>query len=70
MLLEKAMKRLEEAEVLDQPAEAVVAVVGPATRPRLVKNALSGTWQEHRIHPLMVPLPIGFWTGALGWSGP
>jgi nitrite reductase/ring-hydroxylating ferredoxin subunit/uncharacterized membrane protein len=65
VLLEKAMKRLEEAEALDQPAEAVVAVVGPATRPRLVKNALSGTWLGHRFHPLMVPLPIGFWTGAL-----
>ncbi|HEX5878351.1 MAG TPA: Rieske 2Fe-2S domain-containing protein [Actinomycetota bacterium] len=65
MLLEKAMKRLEEAEALDQPAEAVVAVVGPATRPRLVKNALSGTWLGHRFHPLMVPLPIGFWSGAL-----
>ena len=65
MLLEKAMKRLEEAEALDQPAEAVVAVVGPATQPRLVKNALSGTWLGHRFHPLMVPLPIGFWSGAL-----
>jgi nitrite reductase/ring-hydroxylating ferredoxin subunit/uncharacterized membrane protein len=64
-VLEKAMKRLEEAEALDQPAEAVVAVVGPATRPRLVKNALSGTWLGHRFHPLMVPLPIGFWSGAL-----
>jgi nitrite reductase/ring-hydroxylating ferredoxin subunit/uncharacterized membrane protein len=39
--------------------------VGPATRPRVVKNALSGTWLGHRFHPLMVPLPIGFWTGAL-----
>jgi nitrite reductase/ring-hydroxylating ferredoxin subunit/uncharacterized membrane protein len=65
VLLEKAMKRLEEAEVLDQPAEALVGVVGPATRPRLVKNALSGTWLGHRFHPLMVPLPIGFWSGAL-----
>ena len=65
MLLESAMKRLEEAEALDQPAEAVVAVVGPATRPRLVKNALSGTWLGHRFHPLLVPLPIGFWSGAL-----
>jgi nitrite reductase/ring-hydroxylating ferredoxin subunit/uncharacterized membrane protein len=65
VLLEKAMKRLEEAEALDQPAEAVVAVVGPATRPRLVKNALSGTWLGHRFHPLLVPLPIGFWSGAL-----
>ena len=65
MLLERAMKRLERADVLDEPAEKLVKVVGPATRPRMVKNALSGTWLGHRFHPLMVPLPIGFWTGAL-----
>lgn len=65
MLLEKAMKRLEGAEALDEPAEKLVKIVGPATRPRVVKNALSGTWLGHRFHPLMVPLPIGFWTGAL-----
>jgi nitrite reductase/ring-hydroxylating ferredoxin subunit/uncharacterized membrane protein len=65
VLLERAMKRLERAEALDEPAEKLVKVVGPATRPRLVKNALSGTWLGHRFHPLMVPLPIGFWTGAL-----
>src|SRR4029450_6593563 len=59
------MKRLERAEALDQPAEMLVKLVGPATRPRLVKNALSGTWLGHRFHPLLVPLPIGFWTGAL-----
>src|SRR5215217_6557850 len=59
------MKRLEGAEALDEPAEKLVKVVGPATRPRVVKNALSGTWLGHRFHPLMVPLPIGFWTGAL-----
>jgi nitrite reductase/ring-hydroxylating ferredoxin subunit/uncharacterized membrane protein len=65
VLLERAMKRLERAEALDEPAEKLVKVVGPATRPRVVKNALSGTWLGHRFHPLMVPLPIGFWTGAL-----
>ena len=65
MLLEKAMKRLEGAEALDEPAEKLVKVVGPATRPRVVKNALSGTWLGHRFHPLLVALPIGFWTGAL-----
>ena len=59
------MKRLERADALDEPAEMLVKVVGPATRPRVVKNALSGTWLGHRFHPLMVPLPIGFWTGAL-----
>ena len=65
MLLEQAMKRLERAEALDEPAEKLVKLIGPATRPRLVKNALSGTWLGHRFHPLMVPLPIGFWTGAV-----
>ena len=65
MLLEAAMKRLEEADVLDEPAGRLAAVVGAATRPRLVKNALSGTWLGHRFHPLLVPMPIGFWSGAL-----
>jgi nitrite reductase/ring-hydroxylating ferredoxin subunit/uncharacterized membrane protein len=65
VLLEKAMKRLEEADALDQPARELARVVGAATRPRVVKNALSGTWLGHRFHPLMVPLPIGFWSGAL-----
>ena len=65
MLLESAMKRLEEAEALDQPAGRLAGVVAAATRPRLVKNALSGTWLGHRFHPLLVPLPIGFWSGAL-----
>jgi nitrite reductase/ring-hydroxylating ferredoxin subunit/uncharacterized membrane protein len=65
VLLENAMKRLEQAEGLDELAEKLVGLVGPAVRPRLVKNALSGTWLGHRFHPLLVPLPIGFWSGAL-----
>jgi nitrite reductase/ring-hydroxylating ferredoxin subunit/uncharacterized membrane protein len=65
VLLEKAMKRLEEAEALDQPAQKLADVVHAATRPRLVKNALSGTWLGHRFHPLLVELPIGFWSGSL-----
>ena len=65
MLLEKAMKALEKAEALDEPADKLVKVVGPAVSPRPVKNALSGVWLGHRFHPLLVPLPIGFWSGAL-----
>jgi nitrite reductase/ring-hydroxylating ferredoxin subunit/uncharacterized membrane protein len=64
-VLERAMKALEKAEALDRPAEQLAGVVGPAVRPRLVKNALSGTWLGHRFHPLLVPMPIGFWSGAL-----
>jgi len=65
VLLEKAMKRLERADALDEPAGKLAKVVGAATRPRVVKNALSGTWLGHRFHPLLVPMPIGFWSGAL-----
>jgi nitrite reductase/ring-hydroxylating ferredoxin subunit/uncharacterized membrane protein len=65
VLLESAMKRLEEAAALDRPAGWLAGVVAAATRPRLVKNALRGTWLGHRFHPAVVPLPIGFWSGAL-----
>jgi nitrite reductase/ring-hydroxylating ferredoxin subunit/uncharacterized membrane protein len=65
VLLEKAMKALEKADALDEPAEMLVKLVGPAVRPRPVKNFLSGVWLGHRFHPLLVPLPIGFWSGAL-----
>jgi nitrite reductase/ring-hydroxylating ferredoxin subunit/uncharacterized membrane protein len=65
VLLEKAMKALEKADALDEPAEKLVKVIGPAVSPRPVKNVLSGVWLGHRFHPLLVPLPIGFWSGAL-----
>jgi nitrite reductase/ring-hydroxylating ferredoxin subunit/uncharacterized membrane protein len=65
VLLEKAMKALEKNEALDEPAEKLVNVVGPAVAPRPVKNVLSGVWLGHRFHPLLIPLPIGFWSGAL-----
>jgi nitrite reductase/ring-hydroxylating ferredoxin subunit/uncharacterized membrane protein len=65
VLLEDAMRWLERARALDGLAGELAGLVHAATRPRLVKNALSGTWLGHRLHPALVPLPIGFWTGAL-----
>jgi uncharacterized membrane protein len=65
VLLESVTKRLEQARSLDELAGKLAAVVGAATRPRVVKNALSGTWLGHRLHPALVPLPYGFWSGAL-----
>ncbi len=65
MLLEKAMKALEKNEALDEPADKLVKAIAPALSPRPVKNALSGVWLGHRFHPLLIPLPIGFWSGAL-----
>ena len=36
-----------------------------------VKDALSGTWLGHALHPLLTDLPIGTWTSAvlLDWLG-
>lgn len=42
--LESAMKLLEKAAALDGTANALARVVAAATSPRLVKNALSGSW--------------------------
>jgi nitrite reductase/ring-hydroxylating ferredoxin subunit/uncharacterized membrane protein len=65
VLLEAAMKRLEQATALDELSGKLAAVVHAATRPRPVKNALSGGWLGHRLHPALIPVPIGFWSGAL-----
>jgi nitrite reductase/ring-hydroxylating ferredoxin subunit/uncharacterized membrane protein len=65
VLLESAMKRLEQATALDEPAGKLAAVVHAATRPNPVKNALSGSWLGHRLHPALIPVPIGLWSGAL-----
>ena len=63
--LESAVKRLEEADALDEPADRLAEVVAAATRPQVVKDALSGAWLGHPLHPALVTGPIGMWTGAL-----
>jgi nitrite reductase/ring-hydroxylating ferredoxin subunit/uncharacterized membrane protein len=69
VLLESAMKRLENAAILDGPAGGLARLVAAATSPRLVKNALSGSWLGHRLHPALVPAPMGFWSGAMLFDG-
>lgn len=64
-VLQELLDRLERARGLDATSKAVVGVVDPATRPRPVKRALSGTWLGHRLHPALVTVPIGAWVGAL-----
>ncbi len=56
--------RLEQAKVLD-PAAAALEKGVQAVLPRgPVKDALHGTWLGHSVHPLLVALPIGLWSGA------
>lgn len=56
--------RLEEAERLDPAAEKVNRLVTRLLPPGPVKDALHGRWLGHQLHPLLVALPIGMWSGA------
>lgn len=49
---------------LDRPAERLAATVRERVPAGRVKDALSGTWLGHAVHPMLVVVPIGAWTGA------
>jgi nitrite reductase/ring-hydroxylating ferredoxin subunit/uncharacterized membrane protein len=56
---------------LDAPARAVGKTVRDTVSAGPVKDALSGTWLGHALHPVLTDLPIGTWTSAvlLDWLG-
>jgi nitrite reductase/ring-hydroxylating ferredoxin subunit/uncharacterized membrane protein len=56
--------KLEQAKVLDPVADRVQAGVNTVLPQGPVKDLLHGTWLGHRVHPLLIALPIGMWTGA------
>jgi nitrite reductase/ring-hydroxylating ferredoxin subunit/uncharacterized membrane protein len=61
--LDVLAERASEAAVLDAPAEQIGKTVrnlisGP------LKDALSGTWMGHALHPLLTDVVIGSWTSA------
>jgi nitrite reductase/ring-hydroxylating ferredoxin subunit/uncharacterized membrane protein len=55
---------LAAAEGLDRIAAPIAKLARDATRPQPLKDILSGTWLGHPVHPLLVALPIGLWSGA------
>jgi len=56
--------RIEDNEGLERPA-AVLARVAEAVAPAgPVRDALTGTWLGHAVHPMATDLPIGFWTST------
>jgi nitrite reductase/ring-hydroxylating ferredoxin subunit/uncharacterized membrane protein len=57
-------ERVGELEVLDPAAKAVAKAVRNAVPKGPVKDALSGTWLGHALHPLLTDVPIGTWTSA------
>lgn len=64
MLWSTLTGKLEQAKVLDPVAAVVAGVVGKVLPRGPVKDALHGTWLGHSLHPLLVALPIGMWSGA------
>ena len=56
-------ERLAKVDELDRPAGALAAAAG-RIGPGKLKDALSGTWLGHALHPFLTDLPIGTWTSA------
>src|SRR3954452_311133 len=58
-------RAIEGAAALDAPAKALAKGVRGVLGPGPVKEALSGTWLGHALHPLLTDTVIGTWTSAL-----
>jgi len=56
--------RLAAAEGIDKVAKPVASKVAGVVGHGPVKDALSGVWLTHPLHPMLTDLPIGFWTSA------
>jgi nitrite reductase/ring-hydroxylating ferredoxin subunit/uncharacterized membrane protein len=65
------VRKLATLEALDAPAKAVAEQVRKIIRPGPVKDALSGSWLGHALHPLLTDVTIGTFTSAvmLDWLG-
>jgi nitrite reductase/ring-hydroxylating ferredoxin subunit/uncharacterized membrane protein len=60
----RIVSALEGAEALDRLARPLAKAAGRVTSSTPVKNALSGTWLGHPLHPLLTDVPIGTWLAA------
>jgi nitrite reductase/ring-hydroxylating ferredoxin subunit/uncharacterized membrane protein len=63
-VISRAVERIGADERLDRLAAPAATTVAEALDRQPVKDALSGTWLGHPLHPLLTDLPIGFWTSA------
>lgn len=65
------VRTIAELAALDGPADAVARKVREIIKPGPVKDALSGSWLGHALHPLLTDVTLGTWTSALllDWLG-
>lgn len=64
MIAEQAAKVIENATVLDAPADVLAGFVSKVLKPGTVKDLLSGTPIGHPAHPALIAVPIGSWISA------
>ncbi|MEA2192440.1 MAG: hypothetical protein QOI73_2561 [Solirubrobacteraceae bacterium] len=50
--------------LLDAPGKKIAKAVRGALGPGTVKDAISGVWMGHALHPLLTDVVIGSWTSA------
>lgn len=64
MLGPGVVRRIEGLERLDRIAEPLADAVKKLIPRGPLKDALSGTWLGHQLHPLLTDIPIGSFTSA------
>ena len=62
--MQKLVGAVESASPLDAPGKKVGKTVRNAIGPGAVKDALSGTWLGHALHPLLTDVVIGSFLSA------
>ena len=61
---EGVVDAIEAAEPLDKIATPVSQAVRAVLSPGQIKDAISGTWLSHPLHPALVQAPVGAFLGA------
>ncbi len=56
-ILRRLTSRIEQTRALDTHAEKLAAAISPMFSLPGVKDALSGSWLGHPVHPLLVTIP-------------
>ena len=59
-----AVRAVEHATALDEPGKKIGKAVRDAIGPGTVKDAMSGTWLGHALHPLLTDVVIGCLSSA------
>jgi nitrite reductase/ring-hydroxylating ferredoxin subunit/uncharacterized membrane protein len=56
--------RIEELDALDAPGKQIGKTARSVIPQGTIKDALSGTWLGHSLHPVLTDVVIGTWTSA------